>query len=130
MPHRTPRAKKPEVDLFDQSLASRMAKDAPLAARMRPGNIDEIVGQEHIIGPGRLLRRAIESDRLFSSIILWGPPGVGKTTLAMAIANSSRSHFEILSAVLAGVADIRRVVAEAHERLKLQGQRSILLVDE
>ena len=130
MPNRTPRARKPDVDLFDQSLAARMEKDAPLAARMRPHNIDEIIGQEHIIGPGRLLRRAIESDRLFSSIILWGPPGVGKTTLAMAIANSSRSHFEILSAVLAGVADIRRVVADARERLKMDGQRTILLVDE
>ncbi len=130
MPSRSPRAQQAKTDLFDQSLAERMEKEAPLAARMRPRNIDEIIGQEHIIGPGKLLRRAIESDRLFSSIILWGPPGVGKTTLAMAIANSSRSHFEVLSAVLAGVADIRRVVSEARERMKLNGQRTILLVDE
>lgn len=130
MPHKTTRLKKPKVDLFDQALDARMKQDAPLAARMRPRTLDEIIGQEHIIGPGKLLRRAIEADRLFSSIILWGPPGTGKTTLAMAIANSSKSHFEILSAVLAGVADIRRVVSEARERLKLHGQRTILLVDE
>ncbi|MCL5075478.1 MAG: AAA family ATPase [Chloroflexi bacterium] len=97
---------------------------------MRPCTIDEFVGQEHIVGPGKLLRRAIETDRLFSSIILWGPPGTGKTTLAMIIANTTRSHFETLSAVLAGVADIRKVVAEAKERRTFYGQRTILLVDE
>jgi putative ATPase len=83
-----------------------------------------------IVGPGTLLRRAIEADRLFSSVILWGPPGVGKTTLAMIIANRTESHFETLSAVLAGVADIREAVAKAKERRALYGQRSILLVDE
>ncbi|MBI1800641.1 MAG: AAA family ATPase [Chloroflexi bacterium] len=117
-------------DLFDQAMQARMERDAPLAARMRPRTLDEIVGQQHMIGPGKLLRRAVETDRLLSSTIFWGPPGTGKTTLAMAIARSSRSHFEILSAVLAGVADIRRVVGESKERLKLHAQRTILVVDE
>jgi len=107
-----------------------MTREAPLAARMRARTLDEYVGQQHIVGPGTLLRRAIDADRLFSSIILWGPPGTGKTTLAMIIANTTKSHFETLSAVLAGVADIRKVVAEAKERYKLHGRRTILLVDE
>ena len=97
---------------------------------MRPRALDEIVGQAHILGAGKLLRRAIESDRLFSSLLLWGPPGTGKTSIAMVIARTTKSHFETLSAVLAGVADIRRVVAEARERRKLHSQRTILLVDE
>ncbi|MEW6547290.1 MAG: AAA family ATPase [Bacillota bacterium] len=118
------------MDLFEQAREERMKKEAPLAARMRPRTLDELVGQEHIVGPGTLLRRAIESDRLFSSIILWGPPGTGKTTLATIVALTTRSHFETLSAVLAGVADVRRVVAEARERRTLYGQRTILLVDE
>lgn len=118
------------TDLFDYASKERIAAEAPLAARMRPRTLDEFVGQEDIVGPGRLLRRAIEADRLFSSIILWGPPGTGKTTLAMIIANRTRSSFETISAVMAGVADIRRVIADAHERRKLYGQRTILLVDE
>ena len=101
------------MDLFDHALQERMNHEAPLAARMRPRTLDEIVGQEHIIGAGRLLRRAIETDRLFSSIILWGPPGTGKTTLAQLIAQNTRAHFESISAVLAGVAELRRVIAEA-----------------
>ncbi len=105
-------------------------RGVPLAARMRPRTLDEVVGQEHIIGPGRLLRRAIESDRLFSSLIFWGPPGVGKTTLASVIARTTRAHFETLNAVLAGVADLRRVVAGAEERRRLHGQRTLLMVDE
>jgi len=102
----------------------------PLAARMRPRTLDEFVGQEHIVGPGKLLRRAIESDKLFSSIILWGPPGTGKTTLAMIIANTTKSHFETISAVTAGVADIRRLIGEAKERRGMYGTRTIVLVDE
>ncbi|MHB2019140.1 MAG: replication-associated recombination protein A [Candidatus Xenobia bacterium] len=101
----------------------------PLAARMRARTLDEYLGQQQIVGAGSLLRRAIESDRLFSSIILWGPPGTGKTTLATIIANSTQSHFATLSAVLAGVGDIRKVIAEA-KALREQGTRTILLVDE
>lgn len=117
-------------DLFETARAEQREREQPLAARMRPRTLDEFEGQEEILGPGKLLRRAIESDRLFSSIILWGPPGTGKTTLATIIANRTASHFETLSAVLAGVADIRRIVEEARERFNLYGQRTILLVDE
>src|SRR5512140_1764298 len=123
-------AKPKSKDLFTQAQQEQFEREAPLAARMRPRTVDEIIGQEHILGPGRLLRRAIEADRLFASLILWGPPGTGKTTLAIAIAQSSKSHFETLSAVLAGVADIRRVVADARERQRMQKQRTILFVDE
>jgi putative ATPase len=118
------------MDLFDHAMDQRLRREAPLAARMRPRTLAEFIGQENIVGAGRLLRRAIEADRLFSSIILWGPPGVGKTTLAMVIANTTRSHFETISAVLAGVADLRRVIAEARERRKMQQQRTLLFVDE
>ncbi len=117
-------------DMFDAARSEERERGQPLAARMRPRTLDEFSGQEEILGAGKLLRRAIESDRLFSSIILWGPPGVGKTSLATIIANKTSSHFEVLSAVLAGVADIRRVVDEARERFNLYGQRTILLVDE
>ena len=118
------------MDLFDHSLQQRMKSEAPLAARMRPRTLDEFFGQEEIIGPGKLLRRAIEADRLFSSIILWGPPGTGKTTLAMVIANLTKSHFETLSAVLAGKAELRQVIDQALERRRLYQRRTILFVDE
>lgn len=118
------------MDLFDHALKERMKTDAPLAARMRPRTLDEYVGQQHIVGEGRLLRRAIEADRLFSSIILWGPPGTGKTTLAMAIANHTKSHFETISAVLNGIAELRKVVTDAQERRKMYQKRTILFVDE
>ena len=101
----------------------------PLAARMRPRTLAEFIGQEHIIGPGRLLRRAIETDKLFSSLIFWGPPGCGKTTLAHIIAGITRSHFASLSAVLSGVKDIREVVAQAQKQ-RSRGRRTIVLVDE
>src|SRR4030043_470844 len=117
-------------DLFDYSLSQKLKNEAPLAARMRPRTLDEFVGQDDIVGPGKLVRRAIETDRLFSSILLWGPPGTGKTTLAQIIAGTTKSHFETLSAVLAGVAELRRVIAEAGERRKLHNTRTILFVDE
>jgi putative ATPase len=118
------------MDLFTHSMQERMKTEAPLAARMRPRNLEEYIGQEDIVGPGKLLRRAIEADRLFSSIILWGPPGTGKTTLAMVIANQTQSHFETLSAVLAGKADLRNVIDGALERRKLYHRRTVLFVDE
>ncbi len=118
------------MDLFEHASQKEINRQAPLAARMRPRTLDEFVGQEHIIGKGRLLRRAIEADRLFSSIILWGPPGTGKTTLAMVIANQTRSHFETLSAVLAGKAEFRQVVKDAKERRILYHKKTTLFVDE
>jgi putative ATPase len=117
------------MDLFDHARREQIEREAPLAARMRPRTLDEFVGQGHIVGPGRLLRRAIQADQL-SSVIFYGPPGTGKTTLAAVIANTTRSHFENLNAVLAGVADIRRVTKEAQERRALYSQRTILFVDE
>ena len=117
-------------DLFDHAMNERMRSEAPLAARMRPRNLDEYIGQEHIVGPGKLLRRAIETDRLFSSIILWGPPGTGKTTLAQVIANQTQSHFETLSAILAGKSDLREVIDRAQERNRLYKQRTVLFIDE
>jgi putative ATPase len=118
------------MDLFDHAMKERIAREAPLAARMRPRTLQEFVGQEEIVGEGRLLRRAIEADKLFSSIILWGPPGTGKTTLAMIIANTTQSHFETISAVLAGKPELRRVIEDARERRKLYQKRTILFVDE
>ncbi len=118
------------MDLFEFSRQEDLKREAPLAARMRPQTFDEFVGQAHIIGPGRLLRRAIEADRLFTSIIFWGPPGVGKTTLAAVIANTTKAHFETLNAVLAGIADLRKLVNAAKERRAMYGQRTLLMVDE
>ena len=118
------------TDLFDYALEKDISEKAPLAARLRPKNFDEFVGQDHIIGEGKLLRRAIQADRLFSSIILWGPPGTGKTTLAQIIANTTESHFETISAVLAGIPELRRVIKDARERRKLYRRRTILFIDE
>ncbi|MDX1420917.1 MAG: AAA family ATPase [Rubricoccaceae bacterium] len=116
-------------DLFDAAAVARRAASAPLADRMRPQTLDQFVGQAHILGPGKLLRRAVEADRV-TSVIFFGPPGTGKTTLARIIANTTRSHFASLNAVLAGVKDIREQIAAAQERLRLHGQRTILFVDE
>ena len=118
------------MDLFDHAMDERMKTEAPLAARMRPRTLEEFVGQEEIIGEGRLLRRAVKADRLFSSIILCGPPGSGKTTLARLIANYSKSYFATMSAVMAGKSDLRRVIKEATERRRLNNKRTILFVDE
>jgi len=117
------------MDLFSMSRESNRKKAEPLAARMRPRNFQEFVGQEHIVGQGRLLRRAIEADQL-SSLIFYGPPGTGKTTLAQIIAGSTQSNFTQLSAVTAGVADVRQVIAEAKENLGLYGKRTVLFIDE
>lgn len=112
-------------DMFEMNVD----RAAPLADRMRPRNIDEFFGQAHIVGPGKLLRRAIETDRLTSSIF-FGPPGSGKTTLASVIANSTGAAFEKLNAVTSGVKDVRVIIDRAEERLKLYGQATYLLLDE
>ncbi len=118
------------MDLFDHALNENLHHEAPLAARLRPRTLDEFIGQDHIIGEGKLLRRAIIADRLFSSILFTGPPGTGKTTLARLIAQHTQAHFENISAVLAGVADLRRVITEATDRRRLYHRRTILFVDE
>ena len=112
-------------DLFSQQDAVL----SPLADRMRPRTLDEFIGQHHIVGPGRLLRRAIEADRMTSSIF-YGPPGCGKTTLASIIANTTHSAFVQLNAVTSGVADVRKVIKEAQDRRALYGQATYLLLDE
>ncbi|HTY13055.1 MAG TPA: replication-associated recombination protein A [Candidatus Omnitrophota bacterium] len=117
------------MDLFDGNLAEYKAKEAPLAYRMAPRALDEIAGQQGIIGPGKLLRRLIETDRV-SSVILYGPPGVGKTATARVIANSTKGHFEWLNASTAKVDDIRRVSLEAKERIKMTKTKTILFLDE
>lgn len=118
------------MDLFDYNDQQSFDESQPLASRMRPRTLDELVGQDHIIGKGKLLRRAIEADRLFSSILLFGPPGTGKTTLASLIARASSADFVTISAVLAGVQELRSVVADAKERKKLYNKRTLLFVDE
>src|SRR5262245_48828632 len=102
---------------------------APLAARMRPRTLDEFAGQEGVVGPGTLLRRAIEQDRL-NSVIFWGPPGSGKSTLAQIIARTTQAKFENYSAVTSGVAEMRKVIEQARERRRKLGQKTILFVDE
>ena len=112
-------------DLFDVSKPQK----EPLAARMRPRNLDEYIGQDHIVGKGRLLRRAIAADQL-TSVIFYGPPGSGKTTLARVIANHTKSNFITLNAVLTGVAEIRTAIKQADDYFKLYNRRTILFVDE
>ena len=123
------RSRTSSIDLFEAGRKDQIDREQPLAARLRPRTLDEYVGQDHILGPGRLLRRAIRADQL-SSLIFYGPPGTGKTTLALVIANTTRSHFITINAVLAGVADIRSAVDEAQERRNLHGHRTILFIDE
>ncbi len=117
------------MTLFDQMEEQNTRKNAPLAERMRARNLDEFFGQEHILGPGRLLRRAIEADRL-TSCIFWGPPGCGKTTLAHVIAAHTQSAFVRMNAVTSGVSDVREVLQKAAERRRMYGQSTYLLLDE
>ena len=114
-------------ELFDSNRVD--IKSQPLAYRMRPRTLDEYIGQDHIIGPGRLLRRSIQADQL-SSVIFYGPPGTGKTTLARVIANTTKSHFSTINAVLSGVKELREEIDAAKRRLDLYGSRTILFVDE
>jgi putative ATPase len=117
------------MDLFEHAGQKEQASQAPLAERMRPRSLSEFVGQEHVTGEGRFLRRAIESDQV-PSLILWGPPGTGKTTLAQIVARSTGAAFESVSAVLSGVKDLRETVARAQDRWKLHRKRTFLFVDE
>src|SRR5882724_8237023 len=127
----------PADDLFSEPLNARVKAPSspqgqphqPLAARMRPRDLNEFVGQSHILGPGQLLRRAIEADRI-QSLIFYGPPGTGKTSLAQIIARQTKSKFERLSGVESNVADMRRVLAGAANRLANTGQPTILFIDE
>ncbi|MDO8532829.1 MAG: replication-associated recombination protein A [Dehalococcoidia bacterium] len=115
--------------MFQQAGQARAEAEAPLAARMRPRTFDEFVGQEHLLGEGRALRRLIEADQV-PSMVLWGPPGSGKTTLALLIARLTKAHFARVSAVTSGVQDLRRIIEEAKERRAMTDQRTILFVDE
>ncbi|MXX52693.1 MAG: replication-associated recombination protein A [Dehalococcoidia bacterium] len=117
------------MTLFEHRMARDLDRLAPLAERMRPRNLAEFVGQEHILGPDTVLRRSLDAGHI-PSMVLWGPPGTGKTTLAQIIANSDNAHFDRVSAVTSGVADLRRVVSEAADRLGMHGERTILFVDE
>ena len=117
------------MDLFEYVKEKNLEKESPLASRMRPETLEEMVGQQHIIGPGKLLYRAVKADKL-SSLIFYGPPGTGKTTLAQVIAHSTSAEFTRLNATLAGKKDMEEVVKAAQERMGMYGKRTILFVDE
>lgn len=117
------------MDLFDIAREKTLKRESPLAERLRPTKLEDFVGQAHILGEGKLLYRAIKADRI-TSAIFYGPPGTGKTTLAKIIANTTQKHFEQINAVTSGIAEIKRVVQEANDRLGINGKRSILFIDE
>ena len=117
------------MTLFDHSRREYLQTAAPLAERMRPRTLAEFVGQEHVVGPDSVLARSISAGHV-PSMVLWGPPGSGKTTLAQLIAGRIDAHFDRLSAVTSGVADLRRIVSESRDRLGMNGVRSILFIDE
>ena len=117
------------MNLFDYMRNTRMEKESPLAARMRPKTLDEVVGQEHVIGKDKLLYRAIAADKI-SSIIFYGPPGTGKTTLAKVIANTTSATFTQINATVAGKKDMEEVVEKAKQEQGMYGRRTILFIDE
>lgn len=117
------------MNIFDYMRSTNMEKEAPLAARMRPRTLEEVVGQEHIIGPDKLLYRAIKADKI-SSVIFYGPPGTGKTTLAKVIANTTDAWFTQLNATVAGKKDMEEVVGKARDNQGMYGKRTILFIDE
>jgi len=117
------------MDLFDKSYDQKIKEIAPLADRIRPVNLTEFLGQKHILGPGKPLRKLITSDAI-SSIILWGPPGSGKTTIAKIIAEKTKSEFIQISAVTSSVAEVRQIIKKGKDRIKFEGRRTILFVDE
>lgn len=117
------------MDLFEAQNKTKSSTHEPLAVRMRPSSLKEYVGQTHILGPGKLLTRAIESDRI-SSLVFYGPPGTGKTTLATVISSETQSFFEPLNAVTSNVAEIRKVIDQAKKRFELKNQKTILFIDE
>src|SRR6476661_9731168 len=115
------------MDLFGDIRKKNLDAAAPLAVRMRSRTLDEFAGQQHFLGPGKLLRRMLEADRL-SSVIFYGPPGTGKTTLASLIANTTKSHFEQLNAAAVGVKEVRKVLDDARVRLETSGGRTVLFL--
>lgn len=117
------------MDLFGDVRKKNLQRVAPLAVRMRPRSLDEFAGQQHFLGPGKLLRRMLEADRL-TSVIFYGPPGTGKTTLAQLIAVSTRSHFEQVNAAAVGVKEVRQILDSAKDRLANSGERTVLFLDE
>src|SRR5471032_1754838 len=117
------------MDLFHESRQKNLDRVAPLAARMRPKSLEEFAGQQHFLGPGKLLRRMLEADRL-TSVIFYGPPGTGKTTLAQLIAGYTQSHFEQVNAAAVGVKEVRAILDAAKDRLGNSGERTVLFLDE
>ena len=118
-----------DMNLFDYMRENKMEKESPLAARLRPATLDEVVGQQHIIGKDKLLYRAIKADKL-GSVIFYGPPGTGKTTLARVIANTTSAEFTQINATVAGKKDMEEVVAKAKDTYGMYGKKTILFVDE